>query len=254
MTMQDKVLEYWNDRASLENKAGSDDLLAKQLEIRALSKHISNGMSVAEFGCGNGETAIQLFKQYEIDLDCFDYSPAMIDSAKINAQKNGLAEKILFQVCDVRTEPKLLKKYDRIYSERMIINLPDWNSQLKAIKFITNQLNKGGQYLMCENSIQGLNKINSLRVSVGLSEITPPWHNLYIDDEALSKINIEGVTLKCVEPFSSTYYFLSRVVNAWLAERAGVKPAYDSPVNQLALELPELGDFAQGKLWIFERN
>jgi SAM-dependent methyltransferase len=251
--MEDKVLEYWNYRASLENKAGSDDLLAKQLEIRAISNHILSGMSVAEFGCGNGETAIQLYKNTNIELDCFDYSPAMIESAKKNAELSGLVGNINFQVNDIRSELSFDKKYDRIYSERMIINLPDWESQLAAIKFISNQLSVGGRYLMCENSLQGLAEINKLRSSLGLEVIAPPWHNHYLDDDLVSGAVIDGVKLVAVESFSSTYYFLSRVVNAWLAHSAGVKPSYNSPVNELALKLPPIGDFSQGKLWIFEK-
>ena len=98
-----------------------------------------------------------------------------------------------------------------------------------------------------------LNNINEFRAMAGLEKINPPWHNLYINDDLISDLKIDGVRLINVEAFSSTYYFLSRVVNAWLANRAGVKPSYDSPVNHLALELPPMGDFSQGKLWIFEK-
>lgn len=251
--MQDKVLEYWNQRAGLAEKAGSDDVLAKKLEVRTISNQIKNGMQVAEFGCGNGETAIQIYKDKKIELDCYDFSPLMIENAISNAKNQGLEKKIKFQVNDIRAELNLINKYDVIYSERMIINLPDWNAQVNAIKYITGNLKSGGRYLMCENSIQGLNNINEFRVMAGLEKINPPWHNLYINDDLISDLKIDGVRLINVEAFSSTYYFLSRVVNAWLANRAGVKPSYDSPVNHLALELPPMGDFSQGKLWIFEK-
>ena len=64
--MEDKVLEYWNQRAGLAEKAGSDEVLAKKLEMRAINNQIKDGMQVAEFGCGNGETAIQLYKNNKI--------------------------------------------------------------------------------------------------------------------------------------------------------------------------------------------
>jgi SAM-dependent methyltransferase len=251
--MEDKVLEYWNQRAGLAEKAGSDDVLAKKLEMRAINNQIKDGMQVAEFGCGNGETAIQLYKNNKIELDCYDFSPLMIKNAVLNAKEHGLEEKIKFQVNDIRSESDLNCKYDVIYSERMIINLPDWDTQVNAIKYITSNLKTGGRYLMCENSIQGLNKINEFRALAGLEKIVPPWHNLYINDDNILNLSINGVRLIEVEAFSSTYYFLSRVVNAWLANRAGVKPSYDSPINHLALELPSEGDFSQGKLWIFEK-
>jgi SAM-dependent methyltransferase len=251
--MEDKVLEYWNQRASLADKAGSDDVLAKKLEVRAINNQIKDEMQVAEFGCGNGETAIQIYKNKKIKLDCYDFSPLMIQNAIINAKNHGLEEKIKFHVNDIRAESILNCKYDVIYSERMIINLPDWSTQVNAIKYITGNLKTGGRYLMCENSIQGLNNINEFRAMAGLEKIVPPWHNLYINDDLISNLKLDGVRLINVEAFSSTYYFLSRVVNAWLANRAGVQPLYDSPVNHLAMDLPPVGDFSQGKLWVFEK-
>jgi ubiquinone/menaquinone biosynthesis C-methylase UbiE len=250
---ENKVLEHWNQRATLAERAGSNDLIAKELEIRAISKHIKSGMVVAEFGCGNGTTAIELLRKHDIELHCFDFSPAMIESAIIHAKAAGMENRINFQVRDVSDETKQEKKFDIIYSERMIINLPDWESQTRAIRYITNYLNVGGRYLMCENSKVGLDNLNVLREFSGLDAILPPWHNMYLVDDLVASLDLHEVKLIDVESFSSTYYFLSRVVNAWLAIKEGNQPSYDAPVNQLALELPPFGDCAQGKLWIFER-
>ncbi len=248
-----KVLEHWNQRANLEQRAGSDDLVAKELERKSIFRHIRDGMVVAEFGCGNGTTAIELLRQRDIELYCFDFSPAMIESAKNLAKEAGLENRIHFQVGDVRDESKQNKKFDVIYSERMIINLPDWGSQAKAIRYLTSNLNVGGYYLMCENSQQGLDHLNKLRMSAGLENISPPWHNVYLNDDLVASLDIPEVKLVEVEAFSATYYFLSRVVNAWLANKEGKQPSYDAPVNQLALELPSYGDCSQGKLWVFEK-
>jgi len=89
---------------------------------------------------------------------------------------------------------------------------------------------------------------------VGLPEISPPWHNLYLDDEKVSELTIDDCDLVEVVPYSATYYFLSRVVNAWLAHQEGRDPSYDAPVNRLAQLLPPIGDHAQGKLWVFEKR
>ena len=248
-----RVLEHWNQRAKLEQRAGSDDLVAKELERRSIFKHIKDGMVVAEFGCGNGTTAIELLRQRDIELYCFDFSPAMIESAKKLAKEADMENRIHFQVGDVRDEPKQNKKFDVIFSERMIINLPDWESQAKAIRYLTSNLNAGGHYLMCENSKQGLDHLNKLRTFAGLANISPPWHNVYLIDDLVASLDIPEVKLVDVEKFSATYYFLSRVVNAWLSKKEGLEPSYDAPVNQLALELPPFGDCSQGKLWVFKK-
>lgn len=247
-----RVLEHWNQRATLDQRAGSDDLVAKELERRSIFKHIKDGMVVAEFGCGNGTTAIELLRQRDIELYCFDFSPAMIESAKKLAKEADMENRIHFQVGDVRDEPEQNKKFDVIYSERMIINLPDWESQAKAIRYLTSNLNAGGRYLMCENSKLGLDHLNKLRMFAGLENISPPWHNVYLVDDLVASLDIPEVKLVDVEAFSATYYFLSRVINAWLANKEGKEPSYDAPVNQLALELPPFGDCSQGKLWVFE--
>jgi ubiquinone/menaquinone biosynthesis C-methylase UbiE len=251
---QDAVLDHWNQRASLATRAGSDDTLAKELEIEALSQHIRDGMVVAEFGCGNATTALELLKRHDIELYCFDFSPAMIEQARKVVRDAGMEARIHLMVCDVRNEPAIGKKFDLVYTERMIINLPDWATQAGAIRYLLGHVKPGGQYLMCENSAPGLDYLNKLRLLAGLQAITPPWHNVYLVDELVASMEIPGARLVDVELFSSTYYFLSRVVNAWLAAREGVQPSYDAPVNQLALLLPPFGDCAQGRLWVFEKT
>lgn len=250
----DKVLEHWNQRARLAERAGSDDVIAKNLEINAISEYVKNGMKIAEFGCGNGMTAFEILNRYNVELACFDFSPEMIHSANKLAKQLKLKQKVSFEVADIRAEPKIQKKFDLIYSERMIINLPDWETQARAISYLTNLLEVGGKYLMCENSINGLENINKFRKSAGLDPISAPWHNLYLSDELVASLELKGARLVEVNEFSSSYYFLSRVVNAWLAKKEGKSPSYDAPVNQLAFEIPPFGDCSQGKLWVFEKT
>jgi ubiquinone/menaquinone biosynthesis C-methylase UbiE len=251
----DIVLEHWNQRAQLPSStAGSDDVIAKEIEVNAISKYIKDGMVVAEFGCGNAATAIELLKRYNIELYCFDFSSVMIDQARKLVEAAGLQDKIHLSVCDVRDEPEINKKFDVVYTERMIINLPDWNIQEKAIRYLTSHLKENGYYLMCENSEQGLNNINKLRVSVGLPSISSPWHNVYLYDDLVLSLVIKGIKLVDVELFSATYYFLSRVVNAWLAAQENQAPSYLAPINTLALQLPPFSDCAQGKLWVLKKN
>ena len=112
----DPVLEYWNQRAALAARAGSDDTLAKKLEVEAISKHIRSGMVVAEFGCGNGTTAIEIAKKHNVQMFCFDFSPKMIEEAKTLVAAEGLSDRIHLAVCDVRDEPHFDRKFDVIYT------------------------------------------------------------------------------------------------------------------------------------------
>lgn len=252
--MKTDILALWNERAKLQEKAGSNDTIAKTIEINALAKFFRNDIEVMEFGCGNGITALELAHRFDITIDAYDFSAEMIKAAREFAAAASKNDRVKFDVGDITAPPTIEKKFDIIFTERMIINLANWDEQETAIKFLCSHLKPGGKLLLLENSALGLAKINELRALVGLKAIAPPWHNIYLDDTKVESINSEGCQLTEVVPYSATYYFLSRVVNAWLADREGAEPKYDADVNKLALLLPAIGDFAQGKIWVFERK
>ncbi|MDP2808962.1 MAG: class I SAM-dependent methyltransferase [Rhodocyclaceae bacterium] len=250
----DPILEFWNARAGLKAQAGSNDVIAKTLEIETLAAHLGDGLELAEFGCGNGISAVEFARRFDVRVTAFDFSPEMARQAAEHAANVGVSERVCFAVADIRDPPELMARFDVVYCERMVINLPDWPSQAAAICAMAGYLKPGGRLLMCENSQPGLDNLNALRSAVGLEMIAPPWHNTYLDDTRVAALDIPGCRLLEVVPYSATYYFLSRVVNAWLAKREGLQPAYDAPVNQLAALLPPFGDCAQGKLWIWQRD
>jgi hypothetical protein len=177
----------------------------------------------------------------------------MVQMARQTAETIPLVGTILFREGDVTNLCELPQDFDLVYTERVLINLMDWDTQKKAIAALTNLLKVGGRYAMLENSLDGLDKINALRQQVGLDPVIPPWHNRYFRDSEVADISIPGVALEKVVCHSSTYYFLSRVVNAWLAAREGKEPDYNSPVNELALHLPPVGDMGQGRIWVWIR-
>lgn len=247
------VREYWNSRAGLGKWAGTQDLIAKELELRAIAEFVQPGMKILDAGCGNGIAAIELARRFQVEITAIDYAAEMIQIARQTAEMMPLVGTIQFREGDVTNPRELPQDFDLIYTERVLINLPDWNTQKKAIAELTGLLRVGGRYAMLENSQDGLDKINALRQQVGLDAVVPPWHNRYFRDSEVEDLTMPGVTLEKVVCHSSTYYFLSRVVNAWLAAREGKEPDYNSPVNELALHLPAIGDMGQGRIWVWKR-
>ncbi len=247
----DDVLAFWNSRAGLGQWAGTRDVLAKQLEMEVLAARARDGLRVLEIGCGNGITAIEIARRHAVKLQAFDFAEDMITAARGLLEGQTLRGEVNFQVGDVRQMPQFAGGFDLIYTERVLINLPDWNSQAHAIADIAKLLAPGGVYAMCENSQDGLEAINVLRANTGLPPVIPPWHNRYFRDAELATLQVPGLKLAEVNHYSSTYYFLSRVVNAALAAQSGTEPDYDSPVNRLALSLPPIGQFGQGRLWVW---
>jgi ubiquinone/menaquinone biosynthesis C-methylase UbiE len=248
------VREFWNSRAGLGQWAGTRDVLAKQLEIDAIASHVRNGMRILEVGCGNGITAIELARRFSVDVTGIDFAEEMIAAATSMAHGHDLQGAVSFRTGDVTKLPEFDQGFDLIYTERVLINLPDWESQRAAIANITAMLAPGTAYVMCENSQDGLDKINTLRQRVQLPRIDPPWHNRYFRDAELAQLTLADVTLEAVDHYSSTYYLLSRVVNAALAAKTGQEPDYDSEINRLALSLPAIGEYGQGRIWLWRKH
>jgi ubiquinone/menaquinone biosynthesis C-methylase UbiE len=249
-----EVQDFWNWRAQLGQEAGTKDLIAKELEIEAIAAHVHDDLKVMDMGCGNGITAIELARRFEINLTGIDYAENMVEAARALAADRVLKGAINFQVGNILSLSGFSGEFDLVYTERTLINLPDWPSQKQAIQNIFSTLKPGGLYLMCENSHDGLAEMNVWRQRLGLDEIKPPWHNRYLRDDELNPNPFPEATLESISYYGATYYFLSRIVNAWLAAREHQEPEYNAPVNQLALQLPPLGDFGQGRLWIWRKH
>ena len=245
------VQAFWNSRAGLGQWAGTQDVIAKQIEVEVLAEQAHDGMRVLEVGCGNGITAIEMARRHRVSILAVDFAKDMIAAAKNLVAGQDLKGHVEFRVGDVRQMADVAEKFDLVYTERVLINLPDWPAQEQALRDICALLAPGGVYAMCENSQDGLDGINKLRDCVGLPPISPPWHNRYLRDTELATVRMPGIRIEAVRHYSSTYYFLSRVVNAALAAGEGKAPEYESLVNRLALALPPIGDLGQGRLWLW---
>lgn len=249
-------LDFWNNRAKLGKLAGTKDLIAKKLEMDAIASYVKPRMKILDFGCGNGMTAFHIASQFEnVEVIGIDFSEEMIKEAK----KLFPHPQIHFMQGDIEALKRHMiqmgSTFDLIYTERMLINLKNWEEQKEAIETIGMLLTPNGKYIMCENSWDSLKQINRFRVKIGLEEITEPWHNHYIRDIDLLTDEPKIVTNTEENHYSSTYYFLSRVVNAFFAKKCNGEPLYDSDINKLALELPALNcSFGQGRIWVWERK
>jgi ubiquinone/menaquinone biosynthesis C-methylase UbiE len=251
---KEEVISFWNSRATLGSSAGTQDLILKQLEIDAISRYITDGMRVLDAGCGNGVTAIALAGHRSADITGIDIAGKMVDEARELARNRQLKGKVSFMQGDVLELPDLRGSFDVAYTERTLINLPDYDTQVRAITALGGVLRPGGLLVMCESSLNGLKEINRLRACLDLPGIRPPWHNCYFRDEDLDGTRIPGLHLDAVVDFSSTYYFLSRVINAYFAREDGKEPEYHAPVNQLALRLPSFGGVGQTRIWLWRKD
>jgi ubiquinone/menaquinone biosynthesis C-methylase UbiE len=261
MTTSEKKLEFWNARAQFGEAAGTNDLPLKAVEMQALSQYVRDGQSVLDIGCGNGLTAFRLLEQFRIDIVGIDFAERMIEEANRLSATQARGKAVRFAVGDVRQLSRVPavagRKFDVVVTERVLINLGSWEEQKLAMRDIVDLLSPDGIYLMCENLEEGLASINQARSAIDLPAIEKPWHNRYLREREVQEIDF--ATLQEYRDISSTYYFLSRIVNAWVAKQNNEEPRYDSPINQLSLRLGglrnlESAGFGQTRLWVWKRK
>lgn len=236
-------VELWNARAGMPL---TKDWIAKKLEVKTILRYIERyaPKTVVDIGCGDGETARAIAKDYPCHVIGIDFSPLMIEVA----EERMLMAGPLKGGCEFRVGNVLdgCPDADLVLTERCLINLPDWATQLRAIQKLAVTARR---LLLLENCQDGLYTLNALRGRVGLQPIVPPEHNQYLVTARVME------ALPGREPdlhnYSDTYYFLSRVVNAAMA--LPLEPDYGAFVNCLALDLPSIGNgCGQGRIWFWD--
>ena len=247
-------LEFWNSRSPLGVAAGSNDVVAKELEIINILKLLDGCQYVMDAGCGNGVTALTICSNMKNTSICaFDYSEAMILEAKKLSQNSGCTERLVFEVGELAKPPFEDNYFDAVYTERSLINLNNLDEQKTAVAALMGKLKTGGKLILVEAFKDGLDEINTFRDSIGLKRIESPWHNCYLNIKDLNDLVPKCGAIESVLNFSSTYYFLSRVVNAWLSQLDNKEPLYDAPINKLAFQLPSIETCAQVRAVVLKK-
>jgi ubiquinone/menaquinone biosynthesis C-methylase UbiE len=248
MTEMTKI-EFWNSRASIGENSGTNDFLLKGLEVELLLERVPKNSSVLDIGCGNGLTLLQLRQEKGCTGVGIDFSPDMIELAQQTAKEHGFEDELSFCVGNVEALESDLGQFDIVLTERCLQNLDDSDRQHKAFLGIMKHVRAAGRYFMIESFIEGLERTNKLRCSLGLEKIDPPWHNVFLKEELVKKWATSEYVLEEIYPFSSTYYFLSRVVYAKIAHDKGEELRYDSDINLVSCKLPPIGNFGPTRLY-----
>jgi ubiquinone/menaquinone biosynthesis C-methylase UbiE len=255
------IIEFWNSQAKQYKEsllATIPDAFVKSLEIKNIMKFLSPGDYVADLGCGNGYSSFEYIKKMDIKIEGLDASIEMINVAqqKRDSLDDDLQRKISFVVGDIMKTPYNNLTFDKVISDRCLINLTSRDDQHVAIKEIYRILKPNGLFLMCEDTEQGLSSLNKARMSVGLDPIKVRWHNLYIDERHLLKTISGYFKLVNVYRFSSFYYLASRVINAKLAQMNNEEPDYNSDINCIAhliSDTIDCGDYGPLKLFVLKK-
>ena len=250
-----KIKKFWDEQA-IKYKTGFEaswkDILTFK-EIEAIKKEVCCCCLLLDIGCANGFSTFPLLEKANMILG-IDYSKEMIKQAN-KKKKIGKLDKIDFEVGNILDldKPRFQNAFDQVVCKRVIINLNNKAEQKKALRQMHSVLIKHGVLLLSEPTIEGLNKINKLRKELGLELMKEPWHNKYISEAWLKK-EIKGLfKLEKVVDFSSTYYVMSRVFNAFLNKLYGSEPGHNDMINKMALSLPDSKGFGIQKLFVLRK-
>lgn len=166
-------------------------------------------ITLLDVGCGNGYTLSQLYKEFpDISIKGIEFTPELRELA------NNKGLPCYIEPGDVRKKESLPCGIDIIISQRVIINLLDELDQKYAVENMLDCVNRGGYLIFLEAFQSGLNTLNLCRSELGLSQIPPAHHNLYLKDSFFDQFDaIEEIETEYGPHILSTHYFISRVLH-----------------------------------------
>jgi SAM-dependent methyltransferase len=250
----EKILKFWDERASLGNLAGTNDFVLTGIEQSYLFDSVQSGSRVLDIGCGNGSSLLSLVTKKQCTGVGIDFSGEMIKLAKEASHSQALGERVEWHQRGIPPVPNEWGQFDVAYSQRCFINITDIEKQRDAVLSVPDTLKSGGVYIMIECFVEGAEETNLLRRRLGLEEMNAPWHNLFFHLHEVKSWSTPSFYVEKVVHISSTYHFLSRVIYARLAADSGEALKYDSPINLLAAKLPQdLGEFGPVKACIWRK-
>ena len=253
---EDDVHEYWESQAKTHKSsylATVPDLYSHQKEIQVFKKYLKDDIRVLEFGCGNGILSRELSRAYRFQSYVgVDYSSSMVAECQRGVEGDFVGKPPDYHTGNVLTyRPR--RPVDYVLTDRCLINLGNHEQQVKALINIHGCLNEGGTFLMAECSKLSLANLNAARKKYSLPPIPERWHNSYLNEGRLLKDIRSYFTLDTVDSFNSSYFLISRTLNACI-DTGEQGPDYLSDINRLASMLPAEGDYAPLKLFILKKK
>lgn len=261
---ESQIKYFWEKQARLYKKsplATAPDQYYRELEIKSIEAYLRNGASVLDVGCGNGYSTLKFAKHFSTShFIGVDYSPEMIRHANdaLRRQVASVRRRVQFIEGDTRELSSVKsishQKFDQIVSERCLINLKNWPEQRKALGEMKRLLKPNGQIVLCENTQEGLDRLNSLRKIFKLFPIKTRWHNFYMPERLLLPYAKKQFQILESKNIGSLYYIISRVVYAKYSEMQGKEPDYQHPLNQIASKLPHLGEYSPNYIFLLQNK
>jgi ubiquinone/menaquinone biosynthesis C-methylase UbiE len=110
---------------------------------------LKNGLNVLDVSSGRGTQSIFYSKEFDVDVVGVDISEEMVETATVNAEKAGLANKVEFRIGDSQFLPFEDNVFDVVINE-CAVGIPD-DSQ-KVLNEMVRVAKPGGRILIHEST------------------------------------------------------------------------------------------------------
>ncbi len=231
------VKARYDSKQPTNKYATSRDFNLRELEIEFIRSSVAGSKRLLDLGCGNGYTLLTLARTIQAEMIGIDFSDQMIKGASKLAQHmyGQTSTNPRFELGDVRKLNYVDGTFDAVISERCLLNLPSREDQYLTLREIHRVLGKGGRAILVEGTLQGLERLNTLRVSLGLEAIpdrtTDNFSALKFDEVEFEARAKDLFTVEKKHDFG-IYYLISRVVHPLLVSPK--EPQFDAKINEVA--------------------
>lgn len=224
------VKDFWESEAQDWGKSPQvtiRDFFFRNHELNILLSIIPQTNNLLDVGCGNGFGTLILSQKANYTLG-IDYSETLIKWA--NHAKNNKSYRLKetrkfllnqyygihfpnktdFNVGDLLNLSLNNIKFDIIMGQRILINLPTEELQMKALRNLRKYIQKEGLLIFTEATRQGHEITDNYRERFGLPILEKYWHNNYVDED-FKKWRENGWEVVQVLSFD-VYALLSKVI------------------------------------------
>jgi len=248
MNNEDEIKKYW-DRETTESMYDKNLL---DLEISAIREQLHESDKIIDIGCGEGEGTVKYAEKVR-ELIALDFSPTRLK--KLKARNSRITT---VQMDMRKLAPQTLgNDFDKVITQRSLINLKNYEEQKDLIKIIHSLLKKSGTYILLEGFLDGADNINAVRRDFNLPPINVKWHNCFFQRTALLEFIQEYFALESRREFS-VYFFMTRVFNAVL--KYPEIPQWNDPINNLAARMENkyksafLNGLSRLEMWVLKKK
>jgi ubiquinone/menaquinone biosynthesis C-methylase UbiE len=247
--MEDFIKKYWDNQSNTYGDSylvSWGDKQAIELEIDVVGKYLENNDYVLDVGCANGySTFRQLERNPTLAMIGVDFSEPMIDNAKKKLSSYDLKSSsyLSFEVGNILNLDFEDNKFDKVYTTRVLINLPTWEQQIIGLNELLRVVKIGGKVIISEGFYEPLVKLNSIRLIAGLSPLVEHDFNRYLKISRLDEFLLsKKLSFKRID-FSSVYYLGSRFIREFVTDINDYN-GYSNPINEIFYKLEK--DFSGG--------